>query len=168
MTSLIWPYLHHEVTNLILCTPRRHKFDPIYTMRSQIWPNLHHEVTNLTLSTPWGHKFDPIYIMRSHRDNKGVASFILNFSIKYESEFTKIKIVIPLTIKLLSATSSVLSLKSEYPSAPLVHFLLFIWSFAEEIKSRLRSGSACYHSVQNLLPSRLLSKNVKIKIYIEL
>ena len=36
---------------------------------------------------------------------------------------------------------------------------------AEEIKSRLRSGSACYHSVQNLLFSRLLSKNLKIKIY---
>ena len=41
-------------------------------------------------------------------------------------------------------------------------------SIAEEIKSRLRSGSACYHSVQNLLSSRLLSKNLKIKIYIEL
>jgi len=26
-------------------------------------------------------------------------------------------------------------------------------------------GSTCYHSVQNLLSSRLLSKNVKIKIY---
>jgi len=39
---------------------------------------------------------------------------------------------------------------------------------AEEIKSRLRSGNACYHSVQNLLSSRLLSKNLKIKIYIEL
>ena len=36
---------------------------------------------------------------------------------------------------------------------------------AEEIKSRLRSGSACYHSVQNLLSSRLLSKNLKTKIY---
>jgi len=36
---------------------------------------------------------------------------------------------------------------------------------AEEIKSRLRSGGACCHSVQNLLPSRLLSKNLKIKIY---
>ena len=31
--------------------------------------------------------------------------------------------------------------------------------------SRLRSGSACYHTVQNLLSSRLLSKNLKIKIY---
>jgi len=38
-------------------------------------------------------------------------------------------------------------------------------SFAGEIKSRLRPGSACYHSVQNLLSSRLLSKNLKIKIY---
>ena len=35
----------------------------------------------------------------------------------------------------------------------------------EEIKSRLRSGNACYYSVQNLLSSRLLSKNLKIKIY---
>jgi hypothetical protein len=30
---------------------------------------------------------------------------------------------------------------------------------------RLNSGNACYHSVQNLLPSRLLSKNLKIRIY---
>jgi hypothetical protein len=35
----------------------------------------------------------------------------------------------------------------------------------EEIKSRLNSGNACYHSVQNLLSSHLLSKNVKIKEY---
>ena len=41
-------------------------------------------------------------------------------------------------------------------------------SNAEEIKSRLRSGNACYHSVQNLLSSSLLSKNLKSKIYIEL
>jgi len=38
-------------------------------------------------------------------------------------------------------------------------------SIVEEIKSRLRSGNACYHLVQNLLSSRLLSKNIKIKIY---
>ena len=38
-------------------------------------------------------------------------------------------------------------------------------SIAEEINSRLRSGNACYHSVQNLLSSRLLSKNLKIKIH---
>jgi len=35
----------------------------------------------------------------------------------------------------------------------------------EEIKSRLKLGNACYYSVQNLLSSRLLSKNLKIKIY---
>jgi hypothetical protein len=35
----------------------------------------------------------------------------------------------------------------------------------EEIKRRLNSGNACYHSVQNLLSSRLLPKNVKVKIY---
>ena len=38
-------------------------------------------------------------------------------------------------------------------------------SIAEEINSRLRSENACYHSVQNLLSSRLLSKNLKFKIY---
>jgi hypothetical protein len=32
----------------------------------------------------------------------------------------------------------------------------------EEIKSRLNSGNACYHSVQSLLSSRLLSRNVKV------
>ena len=35
----------------------------------------------------------------------------------------------------------------------------------EEIKSRLKSGNVCYHLVQNLLSSSLISKNVKIKIY---
>jgi hypothetical protein len=35
----------------------------------------------------------------------------------------------------------------------------------DEIKSRLNSGNACYHSVQILLSSRLLSRNVKVKIY---
>jgi hypothetical protein len=35
----------------------------------------------------------------------------------------------------------------------------------EEIKRRLNSGNSCYHSVQNLLSSRLLSKNVNIRIY---
>ena len=56
----------------------------------------------------------------------------------------------------------------------LLHFLKFKYlgttltnqnSIAEEIKSRLRSGNACYHSVQNLLSSMLLSKNLNIKIY---
>jgi hypothetical protein len=35
----------------------------------------------------------------------------------------------------------------------------------EEINSRLNSGNVCYRSVQSLLSSRLLSRNVKVKIY---
>ena len=35
----------------------------------------------------------------------------------------------------------------------------------EESKSRLKSGNACYHLVQNRLSSSLLSYNVKIKIH---
>jgi hypothetical protein len=38
-------------------------------------------------------------------------------------------------------------------------------SIQEEIKSSLKSGNACYHSAQNLLPSSLLSKSIKSKIY---
>jgi hypothetical protein len=34
----------------------------------------------------------------------------------------------------------------------------------DKIKSRLNSGNACYYSVQNILSSRLISKNLKIKI----
>jgi hypothetical protein len=37
-----------------------------------------------------------------------------------------------------------------------------IW---EEIKSRLNSGNACYHSVQSLLSSCLLSRYAKVKIH---
>jgi hypothetical protein len=35
----------------------------------------------------------------------------------------------------------------------------------EEIRRRLNSGNACYHSVQNLLSLNLLLKNVKIGMY---
>ena len=38
-------------------------------------------------------------------------------------------------------------------------------SIQEEIKSGLKSGNACYHSVQNLLSSILPSKNMKIKVH---
>jgi len=38
-------------------------------------------------------------------------------------------------------------------------------SIQEEIKSSLKSGNVCYHSVQNLLSYSLLSKTLKIKIY---
>jgi hypothetical protein len=36
---------------------------------------------------------------------------------------------------------------------------------SKEIRSRLNSGNSCYHAVQNILSSLLLSRNVKIKIY---
>ena len=38
-------------------------------------------------------------------------------------------------------------------------------SIQEKIKCRLQAGNSCYYSVQTLLSSRLLSKNLKIKIY---
>ena len=39
-------------------------------------------------------------------------------------------------------------------------------SIQEEIKSILKSGNAYYHSVQSLLSPSLLSRNMKIKIYL--
>ena len=38
-------------------------------------------------------------------------------------------------------------------------------SIHEKIKRTMKSGNACYHSVQNFSSSSLLSKSVKIKIY---
>jgi hypothetical protein len=38
-------------------------------------------------------------------------------------------------------------------------------SIQQEIKSRLKSGNACYYSMHNLLSSRLLSRNLKIMIH---
>jgi hypothetical protein len=34
----------------------------------------------------------------------------------------------------------------------------------EEIRKRLNSGNACYHSIQNLLSSHLLSKDIKLEL----
>jgi hypothetical protein len=36
----------------------------------------------------------------------------------------------------------------------------------EEVKSRLNSGNVCYNSAQNMLSFFLLSKYIKIKVYI--
>ena len=47
-----------------------------------------------------------------------------------------------------------------------LYIYIYIYNpIQEEIKSRLRSGYACYHTVQNLLSSSLLTKNLKTKIY---
>jgi len=35
----------------------------------------------------------------------------------------------------------------------------------EEIKSRLKPGNTCYHSVQNIMSSCLLSQNIQIKTH---
>jgi len=37
-------------------------------------------------------------------------------------------------------------------------------SIQDENKIRLKSGNTCYHSVQNLLFSSVLSKNIEVKI----
>jgi len=38
-------------------------------------------------------------------------------------------------------------------------------SITEELRSRLKTWNVCCHSVQNLLPSSLLSKNIKNKLH---
>jgi len=65
------------------------------------------------------------------------------------------------------------SIKTDYSSFERVEEFKYLGttithqnSIQEAIKSRLKSGNACYHSVQNLSTSSLLSKNLKIKIYI--
>jgi hypothetical protein len=50
--------------------------------------------------------------------------------------------------------------RSAYKSLDTIQNLI-----QEEIKRRVNSGNACYHSVQNLLSSLLLSKKLKIRIY---
>ena len=48
----------------------------------------------------------------------------------------------------------------EYTGRILINQIAFI----EEIKSRLKSGNACYYSVQNLLSSSLLSKTLTLNL----
>ena len=44
------------------------------------------------------------------------------------------------------------------------HNILYLF-YSREKKCIFQAGNACYYSVQTLLNSRLLSKNLKIKIY---
>ncbi|PNF40232.1 hypothetical protein B7P43_G07075 [Cryptotermes secundus] len=46
----------------------------------------------------------------------------------------------------------------------VVQFRYFGYLMQEEIKRRLNSGNACYHSVKKLLSCRLLFKNIQIRI----
>jgi hypothetical protein len=50
--------------------------------------------------------------------------------------------------------------KCRYLGATITNQILI----QEEIKRRVNSGNSCYHSVQNLLSSRMRSKNIKIRI----
>jgi len=61
------------------------------------------------------------------------------------------------------------SIKTDYSSFERVEEFRYLGttitnqnSIQEEIKSGLKSGNACCHSVQNLLSSNLLSRNTKI------
>ena len=70
-------------------------------------------------------------------------------------------------------TDGIKKKKYSYIKCHLFIYLFFVSAFLYVggirrkifLKSRLRSGNACYHSVQNLLSSRLLSKNLNIKVY---
>ena len=64
------------------------------------------------------------------------------------------------------------SMKIDNISFEMVELIKYLWTtltiqnfIQEQIKSRLKSGNACYHLVQNLLSSSLLSTSLKIKIY---
>jgi hypothetical protein len=64
------------------------------------------------------------------------------------------------------------NIKTENTSFEMVEELKYLGtiltdqnSIEEEIKSRLKSGNACYNLVQNILLSSLLSKYTKIEIY---
>jgi hypothetical protein len=102
----------------------------------------------------------------------------------YDCNFLEF-VTVALRIRLYLMHTISFSLNSSVAAARIRPYLIFgCWSFEnvamfeylrmtvttqnlirEEIKSRLNSGNSCYRSVQNLLLSRLLSKNVKIKIY---
>jgi hypothetical protein len=63
-------------------------------------------------------------------------------------------------------------MKTDYKSSAMMEQITYLGttltdqnSIQEEIKSRLKLGNVCYHSVQDLLPSNLPSKNTKIDIY---
>ena len=60
------------------------------------------------------------------------------------------------------------SMKTDNSSVKRVEefkYLGTMLTFKNSIQEELKLGNACYYSVQNLLSSSLLSKNLKIKIY---
>jgi len=71
---------------------------------------------------------------------------------KMEEKYHNIKI----RNKIFKSVSKFIYLEKTVTNENLIH---------EEIKSRLTSGNIRYHSVQNILPFPLLSKNTKSKAY---
>jgi hypothetical protein len=78
-----------------------------------------------------------------------------------------VAVVVMVVVVVAAAAAAIFPLGEEYIS--YVHYFarynLRYNLIHEEIKRRLNSGNDCNHSVQNLLSSRLLSKNLKIRIY---
>jgi hypothetical protein len=89
-----------------------------------------------------------------------ISSRKLNFMFQSVLNFLLLFLVQQLPILLKPHYNNKLSVcegKSELRS--------FYANIQEEIRRRLNSGNACYHSVQSLLSSRLLAKNLKIRMY---
>jgi hypothetical protein len=61
--------------------------------------------------------------------------------------------------------NSLASIPDQFWGNELIKSTGCVFTWLGGIKSRLNSGNACYYSVQNLLSSRLISKNLEIKIY---
>lgn len=54
---------------------------------------------------------------------------------------------------------------AEFDTHTHTHRDNFMNCIHNEIKNRLNSSNACYHAIQNLLFSSLLSKNIEIKVF---
>ena len=100
----------------------------------------------------WGHGYIHHFIERTLSCERGWHLYLNNVHTKVKYAFTPEYI-----LHLFFASYFSVTRRKQYL------FLLLLPQ--EEIKSRLKLGNACYYSVQNLLSSRLLSKNLKIKIY---
>jgi hypothetical protein len=64
-----------------------------------------------------------------------------------------------ITYLILSVSLNCISFKVIRPNQTTLTNQNFLWG---KIRRKLNPGNACYHSVQNLLSSRLSSKNVKM------
>jgi hypothetical protein len=87
---------------------------------------------------------------KKHEYNEAVHRLVIEFKKAYDSVRREVLYIIPFDFGIPMKLER--KLKNQN-------------SIQEEIKSRLKSGNACYHSVQNLLSSSFVSKNLKNKIH---